>query len=118
FVLRHDDESVIERIPPNFGLSCRSCGSCGGLTVALQALVVAMAVTVGVVWCIAVFYDANVAGLERPGRSGITGPEHPSIMHLAMLAPPVDGPVASVDIAIRRHPVKVPNRWDSFSVRP
>jgi len=62
-----------------------------------------MAVTVGVVWGIAVFDDANATNLERSGRSGVTRSEHPPIMHLAMLEPTVGRFGTAIDDALRRH---------------
>ncbi|CAN5851325.1 hypothetical protein BH23ACT4_BH23ACT4_06500 [soil metagenome] len=73
---------------------------------AFQALVVAVAVAMGVVWGSAAIDNAKATHLERPGRSGVSGSEHPPIVHLAMLAPPVDRSLASIHSAGRRHVVK------------
>jgi hypothetical protein len=74
-----------------------------GLPVSLQTLIVAVAVAVGVVRRMAVFDDANTAHLERSWRAGVTRPENASIMHFAVVAPPVERPLASFDLAVRLH---------------
>ena len=76
----------------------------------LQALIVAVAISMGVVWCFTVLDGAAPAHLQQTRRAGFTRPEHPPIMHLAIVAPPIDRPITSVDIALNHHALKVPGR--------
>jgi hypothetical protein len=71
--------------------------------VSLQALIVAVAVAMGVVGGVAILDDAYPAHLHYARRSGVTRPENASIMHLAIVAPPVKRPLASFDLAVRLH---------------
>jgi hypothetical protein len=69
----------------------------------LQALIVAVAVAMGVVCGVTILDDAYPAHLHYARRAGITRPEDTSIMHLAVVAPPVERPLASFDLAVRLH---------------
>jgi hypothetical protein len=67
---------------------------------------VTVAVAMGVVWGVTVLDDAGSAYLERSGRSRVTRLEDTPVVHLAMVTPPVDGSLASVDIAGSLHGVQ------------
>jgi hypothetical protein len=57
----------------------------------------------GVVCGVTILDNAYPAHLHYARRSGVPGLEKASIMHLAIVAPPVERPLASFDLAVRLH---------------
>ena len=76
---------------------------------AIESLIVAMAKILGVYWLFAAGCDANITLPNRPHRTGVSSPQHPAVVHLAVSTGDRET-LAPLDPAL--HVLKVGLGWD------